>query len=270
MTARTLFFISKRLGLDSVELIARIAPETMAGIVTIDDRNDARSVLDEIVAFGHARGVPVHVVTNRAEAEALVPRYAPDLVLVVCWYWIISGETLAIPRLGFAGVHASLLPKYRGGSPLVWAIINGEREAGVSLFRFEHGMDDGDLWAQRRFEIAPDAYVSDVIATVDRHMLDMLTEMYPRMLDGSATPRPQVGEPTFVRSRKPSDGLIDWSLPAQKVFDFIRAQSHPYPGAFTFFGDRKVHIWRARISDAREANAIPCGDGQVIVIEQSS
>ena len=279
---RTLLFISKPLGLRAAECIAEIAPETLAGIVTIDDRADTRSACDAILAFGERHGVPVRVAANRQDSEAIVRDVAPDLVVVIGWYWLISEETLRIPRRGFAGVHASLLPRYRGNAPLVWTIINGDSEGGVTLFQFTPGMDDGPLWDQRAFPIPLDMDIAGALAVVEDLTVDMLRKNYRGMLDGSITPRPQIGEPTFCKLRRPRDGAIDWTWPAKRVYDFVRAQTRPYPGAFMLINDAEVRIWRATMSrmaasDARpgtlvaagDRRGVVCGDGSILVIEEA-
>jgi methionyl-tRNA formyltransferase len=138
-------------------------------------------------------------------------------------------------------------------------------------------MDEGPLWAQRPLRIPAEAYVDTVLASAERLTVEMLGDVYPGILSGQIRPRPQVGEANVVPMRRPEDGLIDWSQPARRVFDFVRAQSRPYPGAFTSDG---VRIWRASIGpwisgppgtvvDAAGRAGIVCGDGIALIVEES-
>ena len=278
--SRAVLFISKRLGLRCASLIHELAPETLAAIVTIDDRGDVRSALDEIVAFAQHSAVPVHVAADAAEAASLLTRYRPDVVFCVSWYWFVRTETLASVPLGFIGIHFSLLPRYRGGSPLVWTIINGESTGGVSLFSLAPKMDTGDVWDQRPFAIPADATIGDVLPIAEETALEMLRDDYRAILSGTLHPKPQAGDANVVPMRKPEDGEVDWEQPARRVFDFVRAQSHPYPGAFTVVEGRRVRLWRAHFGGPSDGNpgeivragdrpAIVCGDGNSIVIDEA-
>jgi methionyl-tRNA formyltransferase len=163
----------------------------------------------------------------------------------------------AVPG-GVLGVHYSLLPRYRGSAPLVWAILNGERETGFSVFSLTPGMDDGPLWAQGSIVIQPTDYVSDLLRKLEVEAIDAVRNILPGALTGSLMPKPQalIGA-SYVRRRTPADGLIDWTRSAQRLFDFVRAQSRPYPGAFTFAGKARLFIWRARVGEQSLEAALP-------------
>ena len=245
---RVLFMGSKQIGLAVLREMHRLAPQRLIGAMTIDDRSDARSVYADLVAFCAGSGVALKIAASRAESEALIGELRPDLCIVVGWYWLISQTTLESVPAGFHGIHNSALPRYRGGSPLVWQIINGEARAGFSIFRFTPGMDDGPLWSQGSVSIGPNDHVADVLRSLERESLAAFGDAYARMLDGRSVPQTQSPDGvSFCAQRVPADGLIDWSLPAQRVFDFVRAQSEPYPGAFTLLDGDKLIVWRARV-----------------------
>jgi methionyl-tRNA formyltransferase len=282
--ARRLVFLgSKGSGLRLLRAIREVAPDALAGVITIDDRMDSRSALDEYRAFGRDGSVPLEVAADRHQANALLLQLKPDLCVVMGWYWLIPAPVLeSVPR-GCVGIHYSLLPRYRGSAPLVWAILNGESETGYSIFSFTPGMDDGPIWAQGRVPIGPDDYIADVLARLDDESVTAFRRILPGMLDGSLVPRPQPTEgASYCGRRTPEDGRIDWHRPARELYDFIRAQSRPYPGAFTTFHGTRVHVWRARL-DARPAGnaspgevvrvegGTPCvaaGDGRALVLEE--
>jgi len=244
---RVLFVGSKRIGLSVLELLHATRPRALVGALTLDDRTDTRSAHDQIVAFCRDRGIALAVAGNRSAADAHVRASRPDLCIVVGWYWLISASLLEEVAHGWIGVHNSTLPRYRGGSPLVWQMINGEPRAGFSIFSFTSGMDDGPLWAQDDVPIEADDHVQHVLDKLEVATLSALRRVYPAILDGTMTPSPQgTADVSYCAQRYPEDGVIDWGRPAQAVFDFIRAQSAPYPGAFTQFEGQRLTVWNAK------------------------
>lgn len=243
---RLVFLGSKRLGLLAAERLHTLAGDALMAVVTVDDRDDVRSQHAALLEFGSRTGVPVHVPDGRQASETCLRELAPDCVFVVGWYWLLSPELLRSVPYGFIGVHNSLLPQYRGFSPLVWAMINGEKEAGYSIFSLTEGVDDGPLWAQERIPLGPTDYVGDVLARLEHAAVDRIGHVYEGIAGGTLVPRPQSeAGATYCARRGPGDGRIDWTQPAHRIHDFVRALSDPYPGAFTVLAGEKLTIWRA-------------------------
>jgi methionyl-tRNA formyltransferase len=225
-------------------------------------------------------GVPLTTVAKNIELADVVRRLKPAGVLVVGWYRVIDDATLAMPRIGFAGVHASLLPRYRGHSPLVWALINGEHTTGVTLFRFGAGVDDGDVIDQARFAILPDDTIAETLAKATEGTATVIERSFLSFLDGTAL---YIGQDHAAASygglRRPEDGQIDWTWPAERVHDFVRAQSRPYPGAYSRTDTGAlIRIWRtARFphpfygvpgvvgATTVDGPLVACGDGAVVM-----
>ncbi|MCD7908879.1 MAG: hypothetical protein LUH04_14595 [Clostridium sp.] len=151
--------------------------------------------------------------------------------------------------MGFFGLHASLLPAYRGNAPLVWQIINGESRAGLTLFKFDGGLDTGLIAAQRKVPVGPNRSISEVLTEIHRAALDIIDSHYPALLDGRLRTTPQNEQNvSYCSVRRPEDGCIAWTQPAGYIHNFIRAQSAPYPGAFCFrSGGEKITVWKARL-----------------------
>jgi methionyl-tRNA formyltransferase len=192
----------------------------------------------------------------------LFDRWQPELLLVLGWYHLIPPEVLVYPSLGCLGIHASLLPKYRGMAPINWAIINGERETGISLFYLDRGVDTGDIVAQSVIEISDEDDCATVYEKVTLKSIELLSRFLPMIAEGTA-PRTVQDETTasqFPR-RRPEDGEIDWQLPADQIYNFIRAQTRPYPGAFTFIDGRKLIIWKTRV--CQESSALISASGEL-------
>ena len=272
---------SKALGLRLGQLLFDLSPSSFAGFLTFDDSADDRSALTELRSWCEHRGVELWVATDRAAAESTIASVAPDLCVVAGWYWLISEKCLAGVPAGFIGIHYSRLPEYRGSSPLVWQIINGEPEAWFSIFSFTPGMDEGDLWAQGSAPIAASDSIGELLPRLESAVVGTLETLYPAILRGEARPYPQPAvEPTYCAARLPSDGIIDFTEPARRCHDFIRAQSRPYPGAFTYLDGEKLIVWRARLSShtyfgrpgqvariEKDGVVVVCGDNQPVILE---
>lgn len=182
-----------------------------------------------------------------SDYENKIRELKPDLILVMGWYYKVPDPIQKIATYGAWGIHASLLPEFSGGAPLVWAIIEGKKKTGVTLFRLKESIDDGDIIAQRSIPIKFDDTIKEVYAKA--------TDISKKMLVNNILKLPLVrykpqkkGKRKYYPQRSPEDGLINFKQPAKKIYDFIRAQSNPYPGAFFLGSDgKKVIIESARL-----------------------
>lgn len=254
---RMVFFGASKLGYNCCRFIIENNLADVVGIFTMPRQFDIsyadKPVTNILHADFHTLGeefnIPVVEVSGKMnEYQKQLADLRPDFICVIGWYYMIPTALRNLAPKGCAGIHASLLPKYRGGAPLVWAIINGEKTTGVTFFHFADGVDNGDIIAQKAFEFDDDATIADLVIKAEQASLAILRECLPRIAAGTA-PRLQQNEAdaTYFPQRSPEDGLIDWTWDAKRIKDFIRAQTKPYPGAFTFIGGKKVTIWDADI-----------------------
>ena len=154
----------------------------------------------------------------------------------------------SVAPLGAVGLHASELPRYRGGAPLVWQIIRGETSAGISLFYLEDGVDTGDVIGTLNFPIREHDTIAEAMERSESAAEALIEKFFPLLEKGMAPRLPQ--DETLASEfpqRSPEDGEIDWSRAATEISNFIRAQTRPYPGAFTRIGGKRVTIWDAKI-----------------------
>lgn len=195
-------------------------------------------------------GIPLHGITgiNEPEAFEILGRLAPDVIFVIGWHQIVRPPVMRLARRGLIGAHASYLPHNRGSAPVNWAIIRGERAAGNTLMWLAEGVDEGDVIAQRAFPITPYDTCATLYARVAASNRDMLLEVLPRLMAGERPGQPQghSTEPVLPR-RRPADGTINWNAPAKSVYDFIRALTRPYPGAFSMLDGKKWCVWDAAL-----------------------
>lgn len=172
---------------------------------------------------------------------------AADLMIAVNWRYMVPCEVFQRPKLGSFVFHDSLLPEYRGFSPTVWAMINGENHTGVTLFEMSETFDAGDIIDQEAVAIDPDATIDLVTEEVTQTYLRLLSKNWERLVSGDAPRRPQdPTRATYTCKRLPEDNRIDWSLPTNRIYDLIRAVTSPYSGAFSTMDGRTIRIWSAQ------------------------
>lgn len=202
---------------------------------------------------------------------------APDFIFSFYFRDMVKGDILSIPRLGALNLHGSLLPKYRGRVPINWAVINGETETGVTLHYMTSKPDAGDIVDQEKFAIGDDDTARTLFDKAVTAAGILLDRTLPLLQSGKAPRTPQdEAEATYFGGRKPADGQIDWTKSAKEVRNLIRAVTRPYPGAFSFIGDRKCFFWSVDVVEASRKAApgtvlsakpftVACGEGAVRV-----
>jgi len=192
--------------------------------------------------------IPVHTPesVNTPEWIARIRELTPDILFSFYYRNMICQEILDIARLGAFNMHGSLLPKYRGRVPINWAVLNGETETGATLHYMVKRPDAGDIVDQEAVPIGPRDTAQDVFIKVTAAARKILERRIDAIEQGCAPRQPQdEAQATYYGGRKPEDGRIDWHADARRIFDLIRAVTHPYPGAFTEINGRRLYIWWA-------------------------
>lgn len=173
----------------------------------------------------------------------------PDLIIVCGWQRLVCKEILNIPNLGTIGFHSSLLPKYRGRAPINWAIIMGEKETGITMFYLTPEADSGDIISQKSFPILLNDDCNTLYVKSAQAGADLVKQYLPEIENGTA-PRihnPSLTYPAYPK-RTPADGLIDFNRSALDVYNFVRALTKPYPGAFYHDDNgKKIIVWKVEI-----------------------
>jgi methionyl-tRNA formyltransferase len=206
----------------------------------------------DLQAIAKENSIPIFEVESKAgmrleDYQEVISEIGVELMLVLGWYYMIPRSVREPLTYGAWGIHASLLPKYAGGAPLGWAIIKGETETGVTLFRMDDGVDDGDIIAQRSFEIDFNDTIKDVYFKAEVSSKLILSDVLSDIRAVKFTPQDK-SEIEVYPQRRPDDGELDLSQSAEDLYNFIRAQSSPYPGAFIRTVDgKKLIIEESRI-----------------------
>jgi methionyl-tRNA formyltransferase len=184
------------------------------------------------------------------EFSSIIKEYEPDFIVVVAFGRIIKKNILDIPRIAAINIHASLLPKYRGAAPIQWAIINGETKTGVTTMLMDEGMDTGDILLSSQIEISHDDTSGILHDRLSNLGADLLIQTLNAFETGNIHPVPQDHtQATYAPMLKKDDGHIDWKTPAHSLEMFIRGMT-PWPGAFTFHGERRLKIFKAKAISA--------------------
>jgi methionyl-tRNA formyltransferase len=205
-------------------------------------------------------GVTLHEIVNINDPRALrlLAAAAPDVVFVIGWHQRVRAEALRLSRLGMVGAHASLLPHNRGSAPVNWALLRGEQECGNSLHWFTDALDAGDLIEQVHIPITPYDSSATLYARVAATTREMLCRLVPRLLAGEVPriPQPPTTERPLPR-RRAADGELDWAQPVTAVYDFIRALTRPFPGAFSSIDGHRWRVWQAAMPKILEDRVPP-------------
>jgi methionyl-tRNA formyltransferase len=204
-------------------------------------------------------GLPVtqpEKIKNNEEFRAQLTAIRPDAIIVVGYGRIIPQWMLDLPPLGNINLHASLLPKYRGAAPVQWAIARGETVTGVSTMRIDAELDTGDILLQREIPITPEDTAETLAPRMAAIGADLMVETLHGMQAGKIHPRPQDNaKTTLAPILKKEDGRIDFRRPAQEILNRLRG-FQPWPGAFTTFRGKNLHLWDAAVSQ----HSLPPGE----------
>lgn len=236
------------------ELLATREFEIVA-VVTQPDRPKGRELKlvqppVKQLALRHALSV---LQPERARDEGFIARlreHRPDLIVVAAFGQILPAAILEMPRFGCLNVHTSLLPRYRGAAPIQWAILNDDRETGVTIMKMDQGLDTGGILSQTQTPISDEDDAQTLHDRLAQLGARLLVKTIPEFVAGDLHARPQPAEGVvYARKILKQDGLIDWTKPAREVWNRVRGLV-PWPGAFTRLPGPNAHllkIWRTEI-----------------------
>ena len=224
-------------------------------------------------ALAHDLRVLQPATLRNGAGRAILEELQPDLVIVVAYGKILPPDFLAYPKYGCVNVHASLLPRYRGASPIHWAILNGDSETGVTTMQMDEGMDTGDILLVKKVPIGPDDTAEALFETLSGVGAEAMLETIEAVEAGTLHPVKQDNSQAVnVGLLTKQLGEIDWSKPALQIHNQIRGL-YSWPGAYTYWNGTVLKIHKARLSEQSSSKApgtvvqtkggllIACGDG---------
>jgi methionyl-tRNA formyltransferase len=270
---RLIFMGTPDFGVPTLQTIARASHDSVSNdlveVITLPDRRKGRgrhAVPPPVKIAAEQLGIPVWQTDDLSSADTVdhIAALRPDIIIVVA-FRILPTEILQIPTIGCINLHASLLPKYRGAAPINWAIINGERETGVSVFFLEKRVDTGRILRQARVGIGDDETYGDVYDRLSDVGSQEVVAALDMIADGKIDGMPQ---DHCLATRAPKlqkeDARIDWSKDAETIRNLVRGTT-PAPSAWTTFRDTRIGILSTRVAPFDEIGVAPGVPGVVVL-----
>jgi methionyl-tRNA formyltransferase len=243
---RVVFFGTPRFAVPSLEALLGAGFEVPL-VVTQPDRPVGRSGQPRpspVAGVAHGKGIPIEKPERLRGNEPFFRRLAgarPDAIAVVAYGKLLPGEILDLPPLDCVNVHASLLPRHRGASPISSALLAGDRETGVVTMKVVPELDAGPLYLARSVSIGEREDAEALSGRLAREGASLLVETLRAVESGTVEPRPQEGEPTFTRPILREDARVDWNESAAQIERRRRAFT-PWPGLHTFLEGGRVKL----------------------------
>ena len=204
--------------------------------------------------------------------------YNPDVIVVVAFGQIIPLSILQMPKFGCVNIHGSLLPKYRGAAPIQWAVLDGEKETGITTILMDEGIDTGDILLKKTIKIDTDETSGSLFDKLMALGAETILETLDELEKGNLTPTKQGESPTaYAKMLTKAMGLIDFTRPAKELDCFVRGMN-PWPSAYTLLSGKTLKLWKVRavegsgkagsvIDIGKESFTIACGEGAIEVLE---
>lgn len=244
---RVIFVTHNSLGLACLEELAELDAEIQA-VYTRPNREDLSDQSD-ISKFTKEHDIPLHRVdsVNDDTVKSQISNYNPEVMFVVGWSRLVDTEVIEIPSKTALGMHPAPLPRGRGRAPIAWSLIQGLDETALSFFHLEDEADSGDIVGQVAIPIEANDDAKSIYEKVVKSGRKLIREYYPEFVTGNIPRNTQdESQATWWPKRSPEQGLIDWNRPPWEVYNWIRGQTRPYPGAYSFIGGEQITVWSAK------------------------
>ncbi|ACU06134.1 methionyl-tRNA formyltransferase [Pedobacter heparinus] len=239
-----------------------ILKQVFVGFVFTDSKSN------NIIDLCNSINLPVFVGNPRNEkSELFLKQFDVDFILSINYLYLVDESIFDFPKGYAINFHGSLLPKYRGRTPHVWAIINNEIQTGITAHLISKNCDEGDIVYQEVIPIGPDTTGGDILAEFERRFPICIKSVIESIENGSIKPVAQNNEhATYYGKRSPKDGMINWNWQKERIKNWVRAQAKPYPGAFSYVNDKKIIIHKVKFVDIGFADNDV--NGEVISVQE--
>ena len=274
MIVRVVFVGAVEFSRHCLEAVLENHGDVVAVITIAKKQSGIHSDYADFSGLAAAHGIPVYEVEdiNRTDNVELIESLCPDVIFVFGWSRLISREILDIPPLGCIGVHPALLPRNRGRHPIVWALVEGLEESGLTFFYLEDRADSGDILWQKAFPISLQDDAQSVYEKIKSLASGAIKEFLPQLEAGNTPRIPQDDSlATYWRKRTQKDGEIRWGAPAMTIYNLIRGLTRPYVGAHTYTEGQVIKVWKAKLPPSPPPlQAAALGSGIVLGVYQDS
>jgi methionyl-tRNA formyltransferase len=253
------------LGVTAISALEALC-ENFEVIAVVRSLDADSSEIDPVIAFAASRDLPISHDTSMSGVRSLIETAQPDCVVVSSYHRILPADLLE--KSQFINVHYAPLPEYRGRANVNWALINGEKYAGVSIHRMIPGLDGGPIFYQEKIEITEQDTITTLYGRLNAIQRRELGGAVTRLLSGEEGSRQDESLATYCCTRLPEDGQVDWELETATIDRLIRALTPPYPGAYTWFEGRRLTIWAATpvVDGPRYVGRVP---GRVVAVSKA-
>ena len=279
--SRAVVFAYHSFGVEGLEALTR-AGVTITRVFTHRDSTTERIWWRSVAGWCVAQGIPCEFDVDGKD-PALHSRIAvdkPQWIFSFFYRQMIPEAVLNLATNGAWNLHSSLLPAFRGRSPINWQLVHGAERSGLTLHRMVRKADAGEIVGQHAVTVHPDQDAVGLIRQLLACVPAFLDRVLDQLLTGKATPWQQdQAQASYFGGRTPADGLIDWSQPARHIHNLVRAVAPPWPGAFTGLAGRKLFIWRTSVHEEQSRSDMPglvlgdgtiaCGTGSVVILSQA-
>lgn len=247
----------------------------VVAVVTQPDKPNARGneiVFSAVKKRALESDIPVYqpLKASAPEFVSVLAEIKPDIIVVAAFGQLLKPNLLELPKYGCINVHASLLPKYRGASPIQWAVINGDKESGVTIMHMAAGLDTGDIILQERLELAEDETAGSLYDRLTAMSGPVLLEALDRIEDGTAQSIPQNDEESsYVSVLTKAMGRLDFERNAVELERLIRGLI-PWPGAYTYVNGKMLKLWKVGVYDPAmvgDGEAVKAAAGQLRIVD---
>lgn len=206
---------------------------------------------EEIINFCKIKNIPLFVGNPRnGRSQNFLIENKCSVILSINYLFIIEEDVIKHPTKFAVNFHGSLLPKYRGRTPHVWSIINNEQKSGITAHLIDNGCDTGDVIEQIEIEISKTDTGASILNKFNEKYFPLVQKVIDKIENDTISFKPQDhSKATYFGKRTPEDGLIDWNWHKERIFNWVRALSNPYPGAFSFMNGTKIIIDQVSFSD---------------------
>lgn len=269
---RVVFMGTPDFAVGTLEALIKAGHEVI-GVVTQPDKPKGRGKTlmptpVKEVALKHQ--IPVYQPKKVRETEftETLGKLAPDVIVVAAFGQIITKEILDIPRFGCINVHASLLPAYRGAAPIQWAVINGEKESGVTIMQMDEGLDTGDMIDKVVVPLAEDETGGSLFDKLSQAGAELCVKVLKDLEEGNAVREKQPEESTtpYASMISKKMGEVDWSRSARSIEQLIRGLD-PWPSAYTKLQGKTLKLWKAKVQKENMPEGTP---GEVVKVEKDA
>jgi len=263
---KTIVFAYNNIGCEGIRALMRNGFEILAVFTHTDDPKE-NIWFESVAELAASNDIPVFAPddVNHPMWIEKIRKEKPEIIFSFYYRKIITKEILDIPKLGGFNLHGSYLPAYRGRCPVNWVLVNGETETGITLHRMTERPDDGDIVCQEKIPIDKTDTAASLLAKMTAVAGGLLDAILPEIKRGKIRAIPQNNsDASYFGGRKPEDGQINWYKPGKDIYNLVRAVTRPFPGAFSFIGNRKCIFWKVSELPADTANIKP---GTVISVD---